>query len=497
MNSIEREITRIGVISFIPSLSSRLFTARANEILSSNDDDLASTLYLTSQNISISSDVWRENISEDGIKKIKEYNDKNLNQNLLESVSQNNIQKYYLLENFTQDLSNIIPLSNLMEWESIFAIEPAMNNREDRKTNCYNYISTNVRETDKDLQTVSIRSTLTRSSIRYDNRIYSEEYQSHIRKKYNLEKVPLKISIKPSPTSQKKHLLYLLMMEDVTCHLRRTKLGPYIYIRIENNPLPKFTLTENNNVYVKAGVMPFINRESSLLLCRSIDTIMACKINRYIVDIQSGSDYHKFEEEDRMESLACISRSIFRSEDILKTAITSEQIDRLTRLSNVDLAEEHRNLLDQEWTKNNLLKHLIEQIKYVYRDYYEVSRNWENLMIVEPIRQRTLDRYKNTHYGYFCSGIDKKDRSILDAAKRETKEEGSVVFSDKIYAENYQREIRRRFGIKDMPLYVDIQFIHQGKRINRYTRVYLLFMDNIIVTNNIDNNGELYCKVDI
>ena len=145
MNAIESEITRVGVISFIPSLSSRLFTARANEILSSNDEDLTSTLYLTSQNISISSDVWRENISEDGIKKIKQYNDKNLNQNLLESVSQNNIQKYYLLENFTQDLSNIIPLSNLMEWESIFAIEPAMNNREDRKTNCYNYISTNVR----------------------------------------------------------------------------------------------------------------------------------------------------------------------------------------------------------------------------------------------------------------------------------------------------------------------------------------------------------------
>ena len=108
--------------------------------------------------------------------------------------------------------------------------------------------------------------------------------------------------------------------------------------------------------------------------------------------------------------------------------------------------------------------------------------NWECLLYFEMASIPTQKNY----YHLFEGNVDKnQDFNIIQTAIRQTKNKGKVVFSQDIFCEPYQTDIKEKYNI-NVPLTFDIY----NKLTNTYTKNVVLFMENIRMEKCMDDFGK-------
>jgi len=453
-----------------------------------------------SQDLSKNPYSWIESIEKEELEQLWNLNGSIIEPERLEKVIESPIKKHFTMKNTLIELGEKISFEQLFEnFNSLITIEHAKNSNKDKNFNYFNLLGGTLNG-ERNVIDIAVRKVREECHIKFDNRIFKSRYQNYIRQNTGLTNLPLTIETCVNPVSRKYNRTYILLMENVEIINCSDETGNYIYVRLIHDPTPKFAIEENGSLFCKAGVMPFLRPKEANILAQVLDSINAVKMNKLIHELTSAKKIQQFEEEDAncIETAAVISRSIFKSEKEWHDSLTDEQINRVNRLADIDLSEKNKHYLDLPWSRNGMLNHLIRRAKESIPQFFHLIGKWDNLMIIEPIRERSIDRYQKTHFGYFVGNIDDEEKSTISASKRETFEEGCVVFDDKIYSEEYQHELRVKNGIESVPLFLEIPYLGKNASVSpKSTKVFLLFMEDIKVIPKLDEKRNLYYEVSV
>lgn len=504
------DFSRAGVLPIMPASMAKEISLKVNELLKENRfnpssfEGMNEIFTIFSQDLSQPEELWKNNINLEEIEELKEFNKSTLIGERLEKALLMDFKKYHLFEELSNNINKKYPISEINkseQWEAIIGIEHAKMERDDRKQNFYNFFGGRVAHWDKKLKNTAIRECREEGLIKFDKRIFSINYQSYIRQKYNMIHLPLKDEPCASVKNRKYHRTYILLMEDIEFVERKDYKGKYLYVRLKHDPSLHYFVRENEKAYTKAGIIPFLPIEEARKLAKALDSLASVNISNLILDIKSGKvNRYSFEEEDenQCETAAVFSRSIFSDDEKLKMAVSHEQLERLNRLTAVDLDEENQ-LYAKAISRNGTLYHACQACKEEINNFKYLIGKWDNILIVEPIRQKSIERYKKNCYSYLVGNIEEGETSTFQAATREALEEGRVVFDEKIYNREYQLKLRREHKI-NAPLHLDIEY--KGPHITpgaekKFTKSFLVFMEEINISFELDSNNRPYCFVSI
>ena len=453
-----------------------------------------------SQDLSKNPYSWIDSIGKRELEQLWDLNSSMIDPKRVRKIIESPIKKHFILKNTLIELEKKISFEKLFEkFDGLITIEHA--NNEYNNFNYFNLLS-GFFNGEKDVIDIAIKKIKDECRIKFDNRIFKSRYQNFIRENTDLIDLPLTIETCVNPISRKYNRTYILLIENVEIVNCKDESGDYIYVRLIHDITPRFAIEENGSFFCKAGVMPFLRPKEANLLAQVLDSINAVKMNKLIQKLTETKKIHVFEEEedpDSIETAAVISRSIFKSEKEWFDSLTDEQIDRVNRLSEVDLSEKHKHYLQEPWCRNGSLTHLIRKAKESIPNFWNLAGKWSNLMIIEPIREKTIERYKKTNFGYFVGNIEDDEKTTIEASKRETLEEGFVVFDDKIYSEEYQNQLRAKNDMESVPLFLEIPYFNKGSTIaaKKGTKVFLLFMEDIKIIPKLDEKRNLYYEVSV
>lgn len=489
-----------GILPLLPKEIAFKIGERANQLMYDRHKKDIFTVF--SQDLSINHYSWIESIGEDELEQLKNLNISMIDSNRIEEVVDSKIRKHFLLKNTLIELDKMILLSKIFKnFDSLITIEHA--NNEYKNFNYFNLLS-GFLNGENELLDIATKKIKDECRIKFDNRIFNSRYQNLIRETNDLINLPLSIESCVNPISRKYNRTYILLIENVEIIDCTDETGDYIYVRlIDYSTVPKYIIEENGFRFCKVGVMPFLRPNDANILAQVLDSINAVKINKLINKLNKTKKIPIFEEDnsDSVETAAVISNNIFKSEEVWRESLNIEQINRVERLTEIDLSEKNKHYAKSLWTANGMLHNLIinamENIPN--SNIKNLINKWNNIMIVEPIREMSINRYKKTHFGYFGGNIEDYEKTTIEASKRETLEEGCVVFDDKIYSEKYQNQIRMKNGLDSVPLFLNLIYHNPktGRPGSNSTKVFLLFMEDIKITPKLDKKQNLYYEVSV
>jgi len=489
-----------GILPLLPKEIAFKIGERANQLM--NDRPKKDIFTVFSQDLSTNHYSWIESIGEDELKQLKNLNISMIDSRKIEEVVDSKIRKHFLLKNTLFELNKMISLTKLFaNFDSLITIEHA--NNEYKNFNYFNLLS-GFLNGESELLDIAIKKIKDECRIKFDNRIFNSRYQNLMRQNNNLIDLPLTIESCVNPISRKYNRTYILLIEDVEIIDCTDETGDYIYIRLTNySSMPKYFIEENGFRFCKVGVMPFLRPNDANILAQVLDSINSVKMNKLISKLTITNKIPIFEEDnsDSVETAAVISNSIFNSEEDWRESLSIEQIDRVERLTDIDLSEKNKHYAKSLWTANGMLYSLMTNANenIPNSNIRNLINKWDNIMIVEPIREMSINRYKKTHFGYFGGNIEDYEKTTIEASKRETLEEGCVVFDEKIYSDKYQNQIRMKNGLDSVPLFLNLIYNNRktGHQGSYSTKVFLLFMEDIKITPKLDKKQNLYYEVSV
>lgn len=260
---------------------------------------------------------------------------------------------------------------------------------------------------------------------------------------------------------------------------------------------------QGSRLYTKAGVLPFILTEEANLLATKLNHLAGKKMEALIAEInlrnetEEGVPAETESLEDPNQETAILFADNFIGPSgnwIRKIIPFKSRLDRLIVAEKIP--KEYLAEASKAPEPNNSLKFFIDKFQHKFPNFR--MNDWKNILAVEPVRKKTIAKYPKSYFSYFVGNINKGETSILDVAKREVKEEGSVAFSEEIYSVNYQNSIRRKYGLFKEH-YLEFPFFDKSSGTTYFTRIYLLFMEKIKISEFplVDENQNEYYFVNV
>jgi len=485
-----KKFSRAGILTFMPSSISNTIANQINNILMRTrtmkkpEDGWNEIFTIFSQNLSQDYSQWSRNIASSELELLEEYITTNYSQEEKEKILSYQLKPYVLLEKVLEKINN---LENI-KLESIIGIEPAKPSPDHVTQNYYNFFGGRYdQKLDKGLRDTAIRETREEGLIKFHNNIFNHTYQKNVRNKFGLNDLPMSIEYCVNEKSGKNHRSYLIVTDDnIDYSFETDENGLYILVKSNTSDIPiykKNYIEEDGKLFTKVGVIPFMSKDDSDSIARVIDSHTAVKMNNLIRNIKDNrNDYFA------NDTAGIISDSIFNDDKNWQNKITLEQKDRVDRL--IQAESEDKKISNEPWTRNKTLEDIINLIKKSTVEYTSVEKDWQNLLKINPIRQKNKNQEK-TNFGCFIKKIDKRDKILIEVAKNEMKEEACIYLNDFIFTGRYQSLIRERHKIKDYPLYVDVPYYDKYDKVTYHSRIYLLFMENV----KISLSNDLYVKL--
>lgn len=228
--------------------------------------------------------------------------------------------------------------------------------------------------------------------------------------------------------------------------------------------------------FCKGGMLPFMSKEDADKVCRLLQ-----KIN------------HKYNSNpDCNETFFIFHQDITEHFQNWGQYIPNKIINALDAFNRRHLLPKHRFLLQNGINLNKNFRSIIRNIwKYMPAEKFRDNKDWQAIISIEAITSHTYMEsnhyWDRNNYSFFCgrSNIE-KDENIWDTIKRETREEGKIVFSQEIFNMNYQKKMRSKYNLK-LPMGIDWLF---NPQLRRYCKTMLLFMEDIDMKIKTDENGD-------
>jgi len=236
----------------------------------------------------------------------------------------------------------------------------------------------------------------------------------------------------------------------------------------------------NGKFLSRGGVLPFLTPEHSRNVCSLVNDLLA-------------------ENPKENEFNFIFSQDIGISPKKWGDNIQSKNLRNLRMFNDKNLNPEHLHLASKPLKPNHLLQDLVNNFWKKIRPHILYKHmKWEPVIGIEPITTKSYTGsggfWNQNNYSYFSGKIDTNvDQNILYTAIRETREEGKIIFSQKIFNPTYQKGIRELYELKNIPNVIDHCL---NEKNNTYSRVFLLFMDDIRYGIREDEIGK-YVYIDI
>jgi len=146
---------------------------------------------------------------------------------------------------------------------------------------------------------------------------------------------------------------------------------------------------------------------------------------------------------------------------------------------NISIPYYSRKKTTQSSSLRNLLTNFWSSIKpnNIFTDV-----NWEGIFCFEPC----FLPYKQYLYNSIEGSVDRyQDCNIIQTAIRQTKNKARLVFSQEIFCEHYQENIKQQYNINS-PIMYDIC----NDNCNTYSRYVILFAENVSFEECFDDFGK-------
>jgi len=241
------------------------------------------------------------------------------------------------------------------------------------------------------------------------------------------------------------------------------------------------TIDERLCNFRKAGILPFLLENDASELSNRINMVL---------------EHILLNDTNNPPEMFCVYPLKFNeSTSKWKTKIPREKLELLREFNMHKLDDKDKEAADRELEPNyplNILLGLFKekcQLADIFNPSYRNNNfklsKWRAMIGIEPVTSEAIHKYNRNHYGFFSGNAEKNDNTILDVAIRETREEGKVLFHPTILSGDYQLEIRAKYDILFVPLYLDVPLQ------KNFSRTYIIFMENIKFTRVQDLAGNL------
>lgn len=478
-----KKYSRSGILPFIPSRIANEISNEINNLLRQSRGSIKKEGWneltcVLPVNFSNQVENWVNKIDQGDLEYLDKYIRDNYDDEISKKILSSPLKPYCLLEELLRLINDNFPLERI-NLDSIIGIEPGKTDTENNTQNFYNFFGGRFdNKLDKNIRDTAIRETREEGLIKFHNEIFNLNYQRRIREKLGLEHLPMNIEYCVNKTSKKNHRSYILVMdENIDYSIEKDDNGLYILVKLKDS---------KNRMFTRVGVLPFLKPPKAKELAQIIDSFNCVKINRVIYNIKN-----KVNNLQDTNIAAVTSSSVFSNENCWYQKLHNEQVDRVRRLAEVELKDENKNLANDKYIRNIALGNLIEELKKILPNHSEISQGWDNILTVEPVRQKFVMKQKRNNFGYFTGNISNDDSSILEIAKKVT-QEACLSIDDSILSQEYQTNIRSSNNV-NIPLTIDIPYTDKNNT-TYYTKVFLVFMDNIKFTAKAKEKG-IICNV--
>ena len=249
--------------------------------------------------------------------------------------------------------------------------------------------------------------------------------------------------------------------------------------------MPLFPISENDangttKLYTKVGVLPFILNENSRVFTYNLDKLVDEKINLLLENISK-----KITDDNAHNEIAGIFPAKLIDNISIWKRNSQVQKERCNKIIRAEFQRDKEKVIKQDLEPNGNLKIFLKNFESLTQNQKINLDKWTNLFCVEPIRWEQYSdpncRYKKSNFSFFYGNTEPTDTSVLEGAIREAREEGSMNIHPDLFSDGYQQQIRTEHNLQ-IPLVLEYPFTKDG--ITYWSRVYLLFLDNVKVKSN-------------
>jgi len=224
-------------------------------------------------------------------------------------------------------------------------------------------------------------------------------------------------------------------------------------------------ITQDDKLYGKAGVLILSGELDMINIVESVNNLLDYTRNRVI-------------DKDFNEVHTVIHQDFTTPLESWIDSVSVERLELLKEFNRENLDEKHRSKIDNPLIPNGMVYNLFFKLKKWYNiiegtDEYELIKGWKVLIGIEAITNNSADRYKSNNFSYFGGSVKEEDNTILDTAKRELLEESRIKLDEFIWTDEYQSKMRKKHNLPLRKNYIDLNYIKY------YSRIYLIFMENI------------------
>lgn len=232
----------------------------------------------------------------------------------------------------------------------------------------------------------------------------------------------------------------------------------------------------NGKLYSRAGIIPMMSSDDAKRVCSLLEEL----------------NHRNQSNPDCKEAYFIFRQDVAKHFRDWGEFIPNRVLKALERFNWNHLIPEHKHLMQRIIRPNKILKDFLDYFwSFIPRTQYHHQKKWQSIISIEAI---TSDAYKQSggywkenNYSFFCGKTDiRKDKTIFKTATREAREEGKIKFSREIFNTKYQRNIRQKYNLTNLPIGIDIRF---NKVMNRHTKIIVLFMEDIDMEMRQDKDG--------
>lgn len=251
-------------------------------------------------------------------------------------------------------------------------------------------------------------------------------------------------------------------------------------------PIEDVDSSNQRKLYTKAGVLLFLPNAKVEGFTNNLNNLVDYKIKILLNEIkQSKKKYGiKLKDNPHNEMAAIFSGKITESLREWKDK-NAQGIARCVSIIDEEFINKNDRdrVAAEELDKNGNLKTLIDNLRPIYNP--NELNNWSNIFGIEPIRAyqyyNPKCQYKKPLYGFFVGNINQGETSIIQAARREVLEEGSIDLDERFFDPIFQTNMRSKNNIS-LPLVLEYPFTKHG--VTYWTRTFLLFIDEFNAESN-------------
>lgn len=249
----------------------------------------------------------------------------------------------------------------------------------------------------------------------------------------------------------------------------------YMMNKIKEYNRFRIDFEHNGKLFTKAGIIPMMSENDAKEICRKLEEL----------------NHKNMANPDCKEAFCIFRQDITKHFRYWGENISQRILSALEKYNWRHLLPQDKKLMQRTIKPNRLLREFLEYMwSYIPMERFKPLK-WQAILSIEAITSDAFSKsngfWKENNYSFFCGKTDERqDKSIFKTAIREAREEGKIKFSREIFNTQYQRNIRQKYGLSNLPISIDICF---NKNKNRHSKIIVLFIEDINSEIRVDSNG--------